>query len=59
MKEEKFISYLSKVMNTSDEQICETYVASEREDFATPAAKLTIDVDETCYMSDTENEENF
>ncbi len=59
MKEEEFISYLAKVMNTSDEQIRETYVASEREDFATTAMKLTMDVDVTGDMSHTENEEDF
>ncbi len=59
MKEDEFMSYLAKVMNTSDEQIRETYAASEREDFATVAAKLTMDIDETSDMSDTDTAEDF
>ncbi len=54
IKEKEFISYLAKVMNTSDEQIRETYVATEREDFATVAAKLTMDINETSDMSGTD-----
>ncbi len=46
-------------MHTSNEQIRETYAASEREDFATVAAKLTMDIDETSDMSDTDTEEDF
>ncbi len=59
MQEKEFISYLAKVMNTSEEQIRETYAASEREDFATVAAKLTMDIDEAGDTSDSEIEEDY
>jgi len=41
LSEAKFLEYLSKVMNTSVEQIAATYATADRENFAESAQKIT------------------